>query len=149
MWLPKFVTAIMAGRYPEPELPPQSHSRTTLTVSNFLEDYRRGHCEAEKLNMDSLSWKLKLIERRFGSLPLLALEKPGPIEDFKTDLIEAEKAHSTVNRYLAQLKHMINWAIGRELIVRSPFFRKTRNPAASAFLRVATPDRLPQRCVPS
>jgi hypothetical protein len=32
---------------------------------------------------------------------LTALEKPGPIEDFKTDLIEAEKEDSTINRYLA------------------------------------------------
>ena len=39
--------------------------------------------------MDSLDWKLKVLDRRFGVLPLTALEKPGPIDDFKADLISA------------------------------------------------------------
>ena len=38
----------------------------------------------------------------------------------KTDLSEADKEHSTINRYMAQLKHMINWAIGPELMTKSP-----------------------------
>jgi integrase len=138
-WLPRFVMAIVEGRYPEAQpgsaTIPATTDVTALTVTDFLRDYRRRHCEAEKLNMDSLGWKLQVIERRFGTLPITALQKPGPIEDFKTDLIEGDKAHSTINRYLAQLKHMINWAIGRELVSRSPFFHKTRNPTGIKLLK--------------
>jgi integrase len=85
--------------------------------------------------MDSLDWKLKVLDRRFGVLPLTALEKPGPIDDFKADLIGAGKKHATVNRYLAQLKHMINWAIGRERMAKNPFFHKTRNPTGIRLLK--------------
>ena len=133
-WLPKFVTAVMENRYPQTEAvmsPPIASS----TASEFLKEYRKRHCEAEKLNMDSLSWKLKVIDRRFGAFPLSALEKPGPIEDFKADMVGAGKTHATINRYLAQLKHMINWAIGRELMVKNPFFHKTRNPTGIRLLK--------------
>jgi hypothetical protein len=66
MWLPKFVTAVMENRYPQTEAvmsPPIASS----TASEFLKEYRKRHCEAEKLNMDSLSWKLNVIDRRFGA----------------------------------------------------------------------------------
>ena len=36
-----------------------------------------------------------------------------------------------MNRYLAQLKHMIGWAMGRELMRKSPFYHKTLNPSGS------------------
>ena len=133
-WLPKFVAAVMQGSYPQADAPAAAPA-VSSTVSEFLKEYRLRHCDAEKLNMDSLAWKLKVLDRRFGALPLTALERPGPIEDFKADLITARKAHSTINRYLAQLKHMINWAIGRELMTKSPFFHKTRNPTGIRLLR--------------
>jgi integrase len=133
-WLPKFVAAVMDGRDPQIAIrPPESMASTT--VGEFIEEYRHRHCEAEKLNMDSLGWKLKVLDRRFGTLPLTALEKPGPIDDFKADLIAAGKTNATINRYLAQLKHMINWAMGRELIDKSPFFHKTRNPTGIRLLK--------------
>jgi integrase len=136
VWLPRFVTAVMEGRYPEAAPAPEVTKGTaSSTVEDLLKEYRRRHCEAEKLNMDSLDSKLNVIRRRFGAMELTALEKPGPIEEFKTDLIEADKQHSTINRYLAQLKHMINWAIGRELMTKSPFFHKTRNPTGIKLLK--------------
>jgi hypothetical protein len=61
--------------------------------------------------------------------------KPGPIEDFKADMVGAGKTHATINRYLAQLKHIVNWAIGRELLVKNPFFHKTRNPTGIRLLK--------------
>jgi integrase len=133
-WLPKFVAAVMAGQYPEPNVTVATAAASS-TVTDFLKEYKKRHCEAEKLNMDSLGWKLKVLDRRFGGLPLAAMEKPGPIDDFKADLISAGKSHATINRYLAQLKHMINWAIGRELMTKNPFFHKTRNPTGIRLLR--------------
>ena len=133
VWEPRFIAEIVAGK--DPRRPPIRGRSGELTVAEFLGEYRRRHCEAEKLNMDALGSKLNVLERRFGSFPLTDLEKPGPIEDFKTDLIEADKANSTVNRYLAQLKHMIGWAIGRELMKKSPFYHKTLNPSGIRLLK--------------
>ncbi len=133
-WLPKFVAAVMAGQYPEPNVSVATAAASS-TVTDFLKEYQKRHCEAEKFNMDSLGWKLKVLDRRFGGWPLAAMEKPGPIDDFKADLISAGKSHATINRYLSQLKHIINWAIGRELMTKNPFFHKTRNPTGIRLLR--------------
>jgi hypothetical protein len=100
MWLPKFVTAVMENRYPQTEAvmsPPIASS----TASEFLKEYRKRHCEAEKLNMDSLSWELNVIDRRFGAFPLSALEKPGPIKDFKAGMVGAGKT------WHAELSHQV------------------------------------------
>ena len=37
-----------------------------------------------------------------------------------------KRAPATVNRYLAQLRHMINWAIDRGLLERTPFLDRGR-----------------------
>ena len=133
VWWPLFIGEIVAGK--EPRRPPIRGRSGGLTVAEFLAEYRKRHCEAERLNMDSLTQRLDVIGRRLGDLPLRDLERPGPIEDFKSDLIEADKANATVNRYLAQFRHMINWAIGRELMSRSPFYHKTLNPSGIRLLK--------------
>ena len=133
VWEPKFLGEIMADKKPRRQ--PIRGRSGQLTVAEFLTEYRKRHCEAERLNMDSLASKLNVLERCFGPLPLTDLEKPGPIEDFKSDLIEADKENSTVNRYLAQLTHMISWAIGRELMHKSPFHHKTLNPNGIKLLK--------------
>ncbi len=66
-WLPKFVRAVMEGRYPQTDAPIAA-SIVSSTVSEFLKEHRHRHCDAERLNMDSLAWKLKVIDRRFGGL---------------------------------------------------------------------------------
>ena len=83
--------------------------------------YFKRHCEAEGLNLDGLRHRLNVIGRRFGTTLLRSLELPGPIEDFKADLKSRGLAPASINRYLAQLRHMINWAIDRELMERTPF----------------------------
>ena len=55
-----------------------------------------------------------------------ALELPGPVEDFKADLLKKPLAPATVNRYLAQLRHMINWAFDRQLMDQTPFLGRGR-----------------------
>ena len=85
--------------------------------------------------MDSLKQRLGKIARRFGELAMTDLEKPGPIEDFKADLIEDGRANATVNRYLAQLRHMTNWAIGRGYMKKSPFYHKLKNPSGVKLLK--------------
>ena len=82
-----------------------------MTVEEFVPLYIKRHCEAEGLNMDGLRHRMDAIQRRFGAEPLMSLELPGPIEDFKADLKAKGLAAASINRYLAQLRHMINWAI--------------------------------------
>lgn len=130
-WEPMFITEIRSGRDPRQALPVNQ----TTTVAEFVPEYLKRHCEAQQLNMDSARNRIDRIEERFGTLPLSALEKPGPIEDFKSDLMDDGLANATVNRYLAQIRHMVNWAIGRGYMAKSPFYDKLRNPSGVRLLK--------------
>ena len=88
--------------------------------------YVERHCVAEGLNLDSLRQRLGVIERRFGAQPLTVLQDPDPIEFLKNDLLQRGRAPATVNRYLALLRHMINWAIDRGLLDKTPFLGRNR-----------------------
>ena len=133
VWEPLFIAELVAGK--DPRRQPAQGTNGELTVAEFLDIYRVRHCEAQRLSMEKLGSKLDVLKQRLGHLPLRELERPGPIEDFKSDLVQARRTNATINRYLAQLRHMINWAIGRELLHQSPFFHKTRNPNGIALLR--------------
>ena len=115
VWLPKFITAVREGRDPTQ---PTVASAVTTTVARFIdEEYIPHHIVASKLSYKpALKSKMNVLRRRFGDLQLVALEGPGPIQDFRRELVESGKAVATVNLYLAQLRHMINWAIGREIL---------------------------------
>jgi len=131
VWEPRFRNEIAQGRdprHPHPENP-------AITVAAFLAEYTRRHCEAQQLNMDSLGQRLDRIRARYGDRPLSDLEQPNPIEDFKAELMAAGLTPATVNRYLAQLRHMTNWAIGRGYIARSPFYSRLRNPSGVRLLK--------------
>jgi integrase len=131
VWEPLFLAEVIAGRDPR-----RSRQETAVvTVSDFIDIYTKRHCEAERLNMDSHKQRIGRVRRQFGTLPLAALERPNAIELFKAELIENELENSTINRYLATLRHMINWAIGREYLTRSPFYHKLRNPTGIRLLR--------------
>jgi integrase len=122
IWLPKFIAEIREGRDPASvEATPAE-----MTVGEFVPFYIERHCEAEGLNMDSLRNRLAVIARRFGAEPLRALQDPEPIEELKADLLGRGRAPATVNRYLAQLRHMINWAIDRGLMDKTPFLGRSR-----------------------
>ena len=133
VWEPLFIAEIVAGK--DPRRAPAKGAHGELSVAEFLDDYRVRHCEAQRLSMEKLGSKLDVLKRRFGHLPLRDLERPGPIEDFKSDLVKAGRTNATVNRYLAQLRHMVNWAIGRELLYKTPFFHRTLNPNGISLLK--------------
>ncbi len=120
MWLPKFITEVREGNDPTGIATPRVETQV-MTVEEFVPLYIKRHCEAEGLNMDGLRHRMDAIQRRFGAEPLMSLELPGPIEDFKADLKAKGLAAASINRYLAQLRHMTNWAIDRELMERTPF----------------------------
>jgi len=123
VWLPKFIAEIREGRDPTRVA---DASPDEMTVGEFVPLYIKRHCEAEGLNMDSVRNRLAIIARRFGPQSLRALQDPEPIEDLKADLLKRGRAPATVNRYLAQLRHMINWAIDRGLMEKTPFLGRSR-----------------------
>jgi len=121
VWLPRFVSEIRGGRDPRQPV----EVTESKTFSEFSKLYREKYCEPQGLNMDSDKSRLAVLDRQFGSLPLSALEHPGPIEDFRADLLTKGLKPSTINRYLARLRAMLNWAIGRELMHRNPISGRT------------------------
>ena len=123
VWLPKFITEVREGRDPSSVDVP---SVDQMTVGEFVPLYVERHCVAEGLNLDSLRQRLGVIERRFGAQPLTVLQDPDPIEFLKNDLLQRGRAPATVNRYLALLRHMINWAIDRGLLDKTPFLGRNR-----------------------
>jgi integrase len=125
VWLPKFITEIREDR--DPTQPAgESPVDQVSTVEQLVPIYLKRHCEAEGLSLNGLKPRLSGISKYFGTVPLKKLEKPGPVEDFKAHLLEKGRAAATVNRYLAQLRHMINWAIDHELMERTPFLGRGR-----------------------
>ncbi len=125
VWLPKFITEVREGNAPTAVAAPRVETQV-MTVEEFVPLYIKRHCEAEGLNMDGLRHRMNAIQRRFGAEPLMSLELPGPIEDFKADLKAKGLAAASINRYLAQLRHMINWAMDRQLMERTPFLGRGR-----------------------
>jgi integrase len=63
-----------------------------------------------------------VLASELGQLPAKALERPDAIEDFKARY--SGRAVATTNRYLARLRHICNWAIGRNLLTATPFHNR-------------------------
>jgi len=131
VWEPKFRDEIAKGRDPRQQDVPNP----TMTVAKFIEEYTKRHCEAQQLNMDSLQQRLNRISAQVGDRPMTDLAQPNLIEDFKAELMASGIANATVNRYLAQLRHMTNWAIGRGHLSQSPFYSRLKNPSGVRLLK--------------
>ena len=84
------------------------------TIAELFALYRQRYVEVERLKSrhTALS-QLRILTSELGQLPTKALERPEAIEDFKARC--SGRAIATTNRYLARLRHVCNWAIGREL----------------------------------
>jgi hypothetical protein len=69
----------------------------------------------------------KEIEQRLAVLKTrwqgkeLAVIRVGEIEDLIHDLKAKGRRPATINRWLALLRHMFNWALGREHVTQTPF----------------------------
>jgi integrase len=122
-WEPRFIAEIASGR--DPRVPPrreQSPDRPA-TIADLLKLYRTRYVDVERLKSRStIISQLNVLTGELGQLPVKALERPDAIEDFKARY--ADRAVATTNRYLARLRHICNWAIGRELLGATPFHRR-------------------------
>jgi hypothetical protein len=63
--------------------------------------------------------QLNVLSAQLGALPATALERPDAIEDVKAKY--ANRPIATTNRHLARLRHVCNWAIGRDLLTKTAF----------------------------
>lgn len=118
-WLTKFTTDLIEGRDPR-QAPMRPSDQEVTTVANCMDQYAASHIPQLKGQATARS-QLKILREHLGDLPLAALERPEPIEDFRRAFSHRKPA--TVNRYLARLRHMLGWAQARGLLTRTPFGR--------------------------
>jgi len=122
VWEPKFIAEIASGRDPRIN-PRRATADEARTVRDLLALYRARYIDVEPLkSRATMISQLNVLSVHFGELPAKALERPDAIEDFKSRY--ADRAVATTNRYLARLRHICNWAIGRELLTATPFHRR-------------------------
>lgn len=129
VWEPKFIAEIVSGK--DPRVPIERETKLTrpTTVADLLALYRARYVEVEPLKSRAgMRSQLKVLSEHLGNLPASALERPDAIEEFKARY--AKRAIATTNRYLARLRHVSNWAIGRDLLSKTAFHRRgVRIPA--------------------
>jgi integrase len=131
--LEQIKAAIRAGTFDERGAQPRPRAKA-LTFREFAEIYRVKHVVAKKLALhDEANWRFKDLIDRFGDMPLASI-KTGDIDDYVAELKEPRTvngrdgqtlAPASINRRLPILRHMFNWAVGREYIEKTPFRRGT------------------------
>jgi integrase len=122
VWAPKFLAEIVGGKDPRVVPEEKRKSGAIETVADLLDLYRTRYIEIEPLKSRATALsQLRILSAELGRLPVTALERPDAIEDFKRRC--SGRALSTTNRYIARLRHVCNWAIGRDLLTVTPFRR--------------------------
>jgi hypothetical protein len=130
-WEPRFRAEIMAGNDPTASAPTEAPDG----VSSLIDEYQRLHCEASRLHLSTLKPLLGRLKDQLGKRQIRELEDPRIIESLKSDMLKNGREPATINRYLAQLRHMTNWAMGRGYLSVSPFYNKLRNPTGVRLLK--------------
>jgi integrase len=127
VWEPKFKIDIVAGR--DPHAPrhsaPQAQSDERLTIAEFIDQWYLPlyvNLEPHKAAR-AIRSNCAVLRRLIGQHPLKALEGKDPVDVVK----RAYSGHAiaTRNRMLSRIRHMTNWARGRESlgVKVSPFHR--------------------------
>jgi hypothetical protein len=126
-------TAIRQGTFePEGVAPPKV---SAMTLREFADIYKERHAVAKELSLArSIDWRIRPLLERFGEWALTDI-KTADIEDFIADLRkprvignraeERSLTPASVNRTIELLRHMLNWAVGREYLEKTPFRRGT------------------------
>jgi hypothetical protein len=127
--------AIRNGTFDQRGLEP-SRDVTTLTFREFAEIYKQRHVQAKHLaNAATIDYRLRPLIDRFGDRALQDI-KTADIEDFIADLKLPRVVNrqpnrtlsaASINRTIELLRHMMNWAVGREYLDRTPFRRAPKH----------------------
>ena len=131
--LEAFRAAVRTGTFdPRGMAPPPEPS--VLTFRQFAQVYKQRHVVAKGLSTaNQLDYRLKPLVERFGDVTLADI-KTADIDDFIADLKQPRVVNgvagrrlkpASVNRAVELLRHMLNWAVGREYLDRTPFRRGT------------------------
>ena len=131
--LDELTAAIRDGTFDERGIdPPVDNS--PMTFGKFADVYKRRHVLAKGLALSTtVDYRLKPLVERFGIRPVAEI-KTADIDDFVADLkrprvvngLEGRRlTPASINRTLGLLRHMLNWAVGREYLDRTPFRRGT------------------------
>src|SRR5207248_799927 len=122
-WEPKFIAEIASGKDPRVAPGRETLAGKPATVVELLTMYRLRYVDVEPLKSRATALsQLRILTAELGQLPTKALERPEAIEDFKSRC--SDRAIATTNRYLARLRHICNWSIGRDLLNATPFHRR-------------------------
>jgi integrase len=108
---------------------------SSQTFREFAQVYKERHVLAKRLALArSIDYCLKPLIEHFGDRPLESI-RTADIEDFIADLrkpriVNRRKglrtlAPASINRTIELMRHMLNWAVGREYLDRTPFRRGT------------------------
>src|SRR5579864_440885 len=123
VWEPKFIAEIASGIDPRRESNRETTADKPATIADLLTLYRARYVDVEHLkSRATIISQLNVLSEELGELPAKALERPDAIEDFKAKY--SNRAMATTNRYLARLRHICNWAIGRDLLSATAFHRR-------------------------
>jgi integrase len=124
-------TAIRDGTFDERGLQPPADT-SPGTFRKLADDYKQRHAMAKGLALaDTIDYRLKPLLERFGDRPISDI-RTADIEDFIADMkkprvvngLESRTlAPASINRTIGVLRHMLNWAVGREYLDRTPFRR--------------------------
>ena len=125
--------AVRNGTFDERGLNPPREV-TTLTFGQFADVYTVRHVQAKGLAIaKTIDYRLKPLIDRFGDRALADI-KTADIEDFIADLklprvVSGQPGRTlspaSINRTIELMRHMMNWAVGREYLERTPFRRGT------------------------
>ena len=128
--LDRMKQAVRSGRLQKRE--DRNPNAGPLTFAQFAQIYADKHARAKGLALaKTIDYRLKpLIEflgpRRLGDI------KTADVEDFIAELRKPRRVNrqlgktlkpASINRSLELLRHILNWAVGREYIDRTPFRR--------------------------
>jgi integrase len=132
--LDELKNAVRAGTFDKRGIdPPREVSPQTFR--EFAQVYKERHVLAKRLALArSIDYRLKPLIEHFGDRPLESI-RTADIEDFIADLrkpriVNRRKglrtlAPASINRTIELMRHMLNLAIGREYLDRTPFRRGT------------------------
>lgn len=103
-----------------------------MTFRELAEVYRERHVIPKRLTLaKEYDWSVKPYLERFGDRALVDI-RTADVQDFIADLRKPRAIHrrgvrvlsaSRVNKIIDLLRHMFNWAVGREYIDHTPFRR--------------------------
>lgn len=121
------------GTFDEHGMQPRPDS-SALTFRKLTELYKDRHVLAKGLALIStIDYRPKPLIDGFGDRVITEI-RTADIEDFVADLRRPRAVNSeagrtlapaSINRTLGLLRHMLNWAVGREYLDRTPFRRGT------------------------